>query len=469
MGWLPLWLRQLWHERLAAAGLLLFVLVTSLVVGLIPRAIDRLSNEALAQTISAAPRSEWGIVLLADERLDHAGADPLAALAPGRDEREAQMPDGIRALIADRTSAVDTPRWSVLSPTRVGGHRPAPHRPGRGVADPVRRRAPARHRPAHRDRSTVPGGGEQALEVREVGLSTRALAELGVAVGDTLVLEADRRDFLVIGTEPPPRAITITGAFDPIDPEDPYWMGDDALWVPFLRALSDNVQFSDALAIVPAETYPGLLAASLDSPWRLRYTWRFTPDVSRLRVEDLEATAADLRRLEGTYRYQQGALGRPPQGTLLRTSLLRLVEGFEERWVAARGLIAVLAVGPAAVALIALTFVVGLVVRRRRPMLAVSRSRGSSLLQVGVGTLVEVGAVVLLPMAAALVAAAWLLPGAGRRGIGHVRRPGRGRGAPCCCSAGRSGWPRPGGPRRSARTAPARPRTAPAGSCSRVS
>ena len=237
----------------------------------------------------------------------------------------------------------------------------------------------------------MPGGAATPMEVREAALSTRALEELGVAVGDTLVVEGDRRDFLVVGTQPPPRAVRITGAFEPVDPADPYWMGEDALWVPFLRALSDNLQFSDALALVPADAYPDLLAASADSPWKLRYTFRFTPDVSRMSVGGLDATAADLRRLEGTYQYEQGRLGVPPQGTIMRTSLLRLVTGFEDRWVAARGLIAVLAVGPAAVALIALLFVVTLVIRRRRPLLAVARSRGSSLLQVGVGTLVEVG------------------------------------------------------------------------------
>ena len=409
MGWLPLWLRQLWHERLAGFGLLLFVLVTSLIVGLIPRAIDRLSDDALERTITSAPRQEWGIVLLADERILHAGPEALAALESGREEREAQMPEGIRDLIVDRTAAVDTPRWSILSPTRA----PATVRlhvdaGAESRIQYVEGRAPEPG--ATIETLPVPDRGELPVEVREVGLSTQALEELGAAVGDTLVVEADRRDFLIIGTEPPPRAVRITGAFEPVDPEDPYWMGDQSLWVPFLRALSDNLQFSDALAIVPAETYPSLLEASRDQPWKLRYTWKFTPDIGRLHVEDLAATAADLRRLEGTYHYEQGRLGVPPSGTLMRTSLLRLVEGFEDRWVAARGLIAVLAVGPAAVALIALAFVVTLVLRRRRPLLAVSRSRGSSLAQVGIGTLVEAVAVILLPLGVALALAAWLLP-----------------------------------------------------------
>jgi putative ABC transport system permease protein len=409
MGWLPLWLRQLWHERLAGFGLLLFVLVTSLIMGLIPRAIDRLSDDALERTITSAPRPEWGIVLLADERLLHAGPEPLAAIESGRDEREAQMPEGIRDLIASRSSAADTPRWSILSPTRA----PATFRlhvdeGAESRIQYVEGRAP--EPTVTTETLPVPGRGDLPLEVREVGLSTQALEELGVAVGDTLVGELDQRDFLGIGTEPPPRAIRVTGAFEPIDPDDPYWMGDQALWVPFLRALSDNLQISDALAMVPSETYPSLLTSSIDNPWKLRYTYRFTPDISRLHVDDLGSTAADLRRLEGTYHYEQGRLGVAPSGTLMRTSLLRLVEGFEDRWVAARGLIAVLAVGPAAVALIALAFVVTLVLRRRRPLLAVSRSRGSSLLQVGVGTLVESLAVILLPLALALVLAAWILP-----------------------------------------------------------
>jgi putative ABC transport system permease protein len=409
MGWLPLWLRQLWHERLAGVGLLLFVLVTALIVGLIPRAIDRLSDDALERTITSAPRPEWGIVLLADERFEPVGDDPLASVERERDDREAMMPDGIKALIADRASAVDTPRWSILSPTRA----PSTLRLhlDQGAEDRIRfveGRAPAVA--ATVETLQVPGGAELAMEVREAALSTRALQEVGVAVGDTLVVEADRRDFLVVGTEPPPRAVRISGAFEPIDPADPYWMGEDALWVPFLRALSDNLQFSDALALVPAASYPDLLAGSRLHPWKLRYTYRFTPDVSRLTVEGLDATAADLRRLEGTYQYQQGRLGVPPQGTIMRTQLLRLLVTFEDRWVAAQGLIAVLAVGPAAVALIALLFVVTLVIRRRRPLLAVARSRGSSLIQVGVGTLVESAALVLLPLAAAVALAAAVLP-----------------------------------------------------------
>ena len=87
-----------------------------------------------------------------------------------------------------------------------------------------------------------------------------------------------------------------------------------------------------------------------------------------------------------------------------------ILEAHQARWAAAEGIIAVMAIGPALVAVATLALIAVLAARRRRATMSLARSRGASGRQVLVPAIVE-GLLIAVPGAvvAALIAIA-LIP-----------------------------------------------------------
>ena len=118
-----------------------------------------------------------------------------------------------------------------------------------------------------------------------------------------------------------------------------------------------------------------------------------------------------FRRLEVQYPSANVTAG---GNTAMRTGLLELLQGFDAAWAAAESIVAVMAVGPALVALATLALVAVLAARRRRATMALARGRGASGGQVLLPTLVEGLVVVRFPPAVLAMAAAVLLVDGGR-------------------------------------------------------
>jgi putative ABC transport system permease protein len=410
MRWLVPSLRHLRTERGPAIGLALVVFLTALAAGLAPRILDRIADQSLRSAVESATDAEANVQLIEDGRIRSGAAAPFTVIESEGADREEQMADGIRSLIADQTETADSPRWSIITPTRTASTVRFRFQPG---ADERIRLVEGRM-PAAEPRTamlTAPAEPEPQEVVSYEGLlSVEALEELDVAVGDTLLLGPDRRDQLFSGVDTDVRlGLEIVGSFDPAEPDDQFWFGDRSLWQPGLRALSDNVQFVDVTAAMAIDLYGNLLIESNASGWSLRYTWRYAIDPGRIEAEATGTLITDFRRLESTFRPQTNFF-RESTGTIIRSSLLRILVTQQQRWIAASGVLDVAAIGAAVVAAIALGRMAALLAYRRRSILAVTRSRGESIGQVVVSGVLEGLLTVGVPAAAALGVALAIMP-----------------------------------------------------------
>ena len=408
-------LRRFRDGRAAVLGLAALVLVTAACAAAAPRLLDRLADDALRGEVTAASPFQRNVQLV-QERLydaDETGDDPLAPVADAGLELEAEIPGAVRALFRDRSYVVESIRWVVLEDTTDPGF--VRLRIQEAAADHIRYvegRAPT---DATREMTVNEPTLDEDItfEVMEVALSREALDRIGLSVGDTWMLRPDDADRLVgRGGGPQPGAVDVVGAFEPIDESEEYWLDDTALIRPAIRTIGDNDNV-DMTALVAPEAYAALLRSTERNHYPYRYTWRFFVDTERLESERLGPLVRDLRRLESTFGSTGGAI---EGGTVLRTGLLQLIEGEQLRWAAAAAVLAVIALGPAAVGVAALALIGSFVMERRRAALALGRARGATAGQLVSAVAIE-GLLISLPPALIAAVLAFLLVPTGPRGL----------------------------------------------------
>jgi putative ABC transport system permease protein len=397
----PLWLavRRFRDGRAAVLGLAVLVLVTSACAAAAPRLFDQFADDALRGEVVDATPFQRNIQLVEESFLS-AGeeGDRMGRVAEKGEQLEERIPAGVRSLFRDRNFLAETARWTVLEDTVDPGF--VRLRIQQGVEDHVRfvdGRPPTdavRSLPV----SIQNDGGETEIvdsTVLEVALSVETLERIGLAVGDTWTLEPDDTDRLVgRGHEELRLALDVIGSFEPTDADEEYWLDDSALIRPSIRRSGDSDLIYMTAMLAP-EAYDELIASGSGSAFPVHYVWRYFVDPDALESEQLPATLADLRRLDGTF---SSATGPVIEGTVLQSGLLPLLESVSARWAAVAAVLAVVGLGPAIVGLAALALVGLLVMQRRRPALALGRARGASSGQLLSSVLIE-GLVISLPPA----------------------------------------------------------------------
>jgi putative ABC transport system permease protein len=406
-------LRRFREGRAAALGLVLLVLVTAACAAATPRLLDRFADDALRGEVARAFPYQRNIQLIQERLYEPAsGPDQLARVVKAGQALEAQIPEGIRALVRDRSYVVEGLRWSVLNETTDPGF--VRLRIQQGAADHIR--YVAGRPPTATTRTIVvdrPDPEEDVeITVLEVALSVESLERIGLAVGDTWMLRPDESDRLVgRGGLPLDGAIDVVGAFEPTDEGSEFWLDDTALIRPSFRQSGDQ-DLVDMTALVVPEAYAAMLSATSINHFPFRYTWRFFVDRERLESERVQPLIRDLRQLEGTF----STTGGPgvEGGTILRSGLLSLLEGESARWASAATVLGVIGLGPAVVGVAALALIGILVMQRRRPALALGRARGATAGQL-IGAVAIEGLIVSVAPAAIAASLAFLaLPGGPR-------------------------------------------------------
>jgi len=424
MGWLRISLHRLRDDRASAIALVGLLLATSFVAATAPRGLAVIARDALRAEIGAARAPARNIVLIEERRVFARRSDPLLNVETLGERREERIPEAVRALFAARGVVVDTPRWSVLSATLPRSTIAFRIQPGaaervrvvdgalptgstRTIEVPAPDPGPAPEPPPG---EPPPAPPTLTLTVLEVALPIASARLLRVAVGDTIELQVDGTDRLARGHEDRV-AIEVVGTYEVLDSDDDFWLEDQALAEPSVREISSENAYFDATALLAPEAYPALMEVTEPSQLPLIYGWRFYVDPGRLDAGTADFLLAELRRLESQFPTSVSANAVPE--TVLRTDLVRLLDTQRTRWRSAEAVLTVVAVGPAAIAGAAVALVAVLAAARRRASLAVWRSRGASLGQVGAATAFE--AVLLFVPAVVLAGAAALLvvPGDG--------------------------------------------------------
>lgn len=371
-----LFLRRLRDERLATLGLAALVLVTTVVFAAAPRSLEGVANDALRTEVLAHPLPDRNLELAEQTRICACGEQPLQRSEDEGQSLESRVPATLRSTLVDRVMAVDSPRFGVVSTTPSPSiltlrwePRSLEHvqfvagRPPAGAPTTVVVPATA----------TDP---EARSSLYEVALAESSAAALGVGAGSVLDLRPDRSDPLIRTTRQR-LAVQVVGIYRPTDGAESFWFDEPALLRPTIRALSPEVQFVDVVALAGAPSYGTFLDETQAAGFPLRYRWRMFVDPDRLEAGSTAALIGDLRRLATLFPPADAAAG----GAVVTTQLLSIVTRQDAAWHTALGVLAAIAIGPAAIAVAALALVALLGGDRRRATVATWRARGGSIVQ----------------------------------------------------------------------------------------
>jgi putative ABC transport system permease protein len=207
----------------------------------------------------------------------------------------------------------------------------------------------------------------------EIAISRETAEATLVAVGDRYVTRVDAADPLLRNIFPRPQTeieVDIVGLFVVSDPGARFWFGDGGLHEIAVGGTEDN-PIAYATALFAADAYADLLALDLPA----RYQWRSFVDTDRLDAGQLAPLEADLRRLDTEF----STTGAVRQGsTLVRSGLLGIIQRYLHQRATSEAALSIAALGPLTVAAGAVGLIGFLIVRRRRPGLALARGRGAS-------------------------------------------------------------------------------------------
>jgi putative ABC transport system permease protein len=381
-------------ELPAMALLALLVGATAFLAALAPRLFNAVADDGLRHRIVGAEPGERNLELgRLGFYLAGQGTDAIAEEAP---RLQSELPSTVASLITGSTWWAESANWAVIDP-------PGPFpswirfRFAEGVDDRITyvegREPTGETETIPGSRGTIPGEPEDAT-VFEIALSVEIAESLGVGIGDRLDLQPDTEDFLVGQFSSPVRAAAdVVGLYTVDDPDAEYWMDDPSLNVPTVIVISPNVHLIYGAALLSPDAY----RAVLEKGFPARYGWRYFVDPERFDAGLVDELATDLRQM--TTRYPGFVTNLNDMDvTTLRTSLLRLVEGYAAERRTAEAVLVTAALGPAAVALAAVALVALLIIHRRRRALTVLRGRGGSVGQLLGSHLLE-GLLVAVPAA----------------------------------------------------------------------
>lgn len=406
MSAIRLLVARLRTDHLPVVLIMLLVLATAFLAASAPRLFARAADAGLRYEVSRATPVERNLQLGRITDIDAAPGEAMSPVEEVESDIEDTLPASVRGILSGGSTAAESITWRVLD-------RPA-ERPGflafhahGGLEEQIRlvegrlptgevTQVPA---PPPPPSSVPPPPGERAGPLFEVALSTTTADELGIGIGDRMDLVPDTDDPLVGAFGfPEPAAAEVVGLYEVIDPNADYWVGDYALDQPTLVPVGISVVLVYATALVSPDAYPALT----ELPWPMRYTFRYFVDPERLDAGMLDQLVTDLRRMEG--QFASFATTEDPTRTTLQTGLTSLTDRFLAEHRTTEAVLVTAAIGPAAVAFVAIGVLALLAARRRRTSTLLLRGRGGSAPQILGSHLLEG----LLLTAAPAALGAWL-------------------------------------------------------------
>jgi putative ABC transport system permease protein len=394
-------LRRLREERAVVALLFLLIAATSLAVAAGPRLFNRVSDDGLRYAVAHATAVQRNLQFLSVDRFEPGRDDPFEGVADRGSSLRRGLPGSVGELIQEDHYVIDLPRFRVAGApnlrtfvtlrsqdgledrvTLVGGRWPA------AVPAPV---------------APLPGSTSEdaAAPPRfEFALSPEAADLIGMAVGDTWTTNVDPNDPALANVFPRPTTeveLTLVGRFSVTDRGDPFWFDDHALEVAGIGGSADD-PIAYATGLFAPDAYADLMALGMPAAYR----WREFVDGSRLDAGQVETLVPDLTRLEASYS-TTGAIR--PGSTIARTGLLDVIQRYLQQRTTSSTALSIATLGPLTVAGGALGLIGVLIVRRRRPALALARARGASARQLLMAQLWE-GLLIAVPGALAGLAVA---------------------------------------------------------------
>jgi putative ABC transport system permease protein len=239
---------------------------------------------------------------------------------------------------------------------------------------------------------------EITVPLFEVALSAATLDELGMTIGDRLLLVPDRNDRAHQGVAAARLeyflALEVTGTFEALDTDDPYWYEDLQLETPLVY---ENPDFAlkFPLALISPDDYGRLLTRTQGAFWS--YRWRYVVDPNLLGSSPVDQLKTDLQDLELHYR---SILFDPRGLDSLSTGLSSLIARVEGQRSAAADLSALVVIISGAALLTAAGVSGTALSRRLGSLILMLRRRGTDRLRLHIWTWL-VGLCAVIPAALA--------------------------------------------------------------------
>lgn len=362
-------LRRLRAERSVALLLFVLVAITSFAVAAGPRLFNQVADEGLRYEARRTTAVQRNLQFTGVDRLPAGQSDPFERVVARGEELRRQLPDSVLALVDEHHYVVDSTRFRLLDPPNYRTFVTLRFQDGLDEKlDLVEGRWPAPTPEASPDEAT-----EVDVPRLEIALSDATAAATLIEVGDLLEANADPNDPLLRNVFPRPTTaveIEVVGLFAVRDPAARFWYDDRGLGEIAIGG-SDDDPIAFATGLFAPDAYADLLALGLPN----RYRWREFVDVERLDAGQLGALVPDLRRVAASFA-TVGAIR--PGSTVVRSGLLDIIEKYLDQRATSEAALSVAALGPLTVAAGAVGLIGFLVIRRRRPALALARGRGAS-------------------------------------------------------------------------------------------
>ena len=419
-------LRQLWSDGTITISLFVAILVSGVFLTSTPLLFEQLSDDALVHTLETPPPSFRNLTVSLTSRIGSVdNEDAFGGVEnAGSLFLEREFSPEIQAVVEEQRYVVDSSRF-VISPW-PGDEPPLfpafiRMRYQQGIADEVRITEGAfpetradvilREGPGCNPVDLLVGTACQKTETEvplyELAVTQATLDEIGVSVGDRLVVAPDPEDELYRNR--PASAldfrlvIEISGTIELLEPEAEFWYGDDRLHQPRIVENADFV-FVYATGLMAPADYKRLLSDNGLTDWL--YQWRFFLDSEMIAAGDVDEFLAEVRNLE------INRTSNPPRGTFgLSTQLSKLIEDYVNQRGLTVALLSMAAIGLFVVALAVVALLSVLGVDRQRTSLLLLRSRGESSVQLAISRLAQ-GLILAIPPALAAYVLATLLAGA---------------------------------------------------------
>ena len=402
---------RLRQDRLPVLLLAVLVFVTALIAALAPRLFNSVADAGLRYQVAQASVVERNLQLGRITRIETVADAGMSEVEAVEAEIEGELPSSVRSTISGGSLMAESIVWRI--PGRV------PERPGfmtlhfQGELDDEIRLVEGRMPTGLVEEivvepppSVTTDSGEFPASLFEIALSNATAEALGASVGDRLELIPDSDDPLVgqFGI-PEAAAVEVVGLYEVVDPAGDFWVGDYGLDQPTQVPVGINTVMIYATALLSPDAYPALTRMSPP----IRYTFRYYVDPERFDAGMLDDLVVDLQQMEASY--ASFAATADETRTTLQTGLLELTNGYRGERRASEAVLTTAAIGPAAVAIAAITVLALLAIRRRGAALLLLRGRGSSVPQIVGSHLVEGLLLAVAPAALAAIVAERLVGG----------------------------------------------------------
>lgn len=423
--------RQLTSGVSVVITIFLAVFLTTAALAITPRLFERVSNDALRETLSDPLPGQRNIAVSRATRLGPSRVDnPFMRLeSTGESFAEQEMSDLVRSIISRQTYVADSMQFKVF-PLPGDDEGPFPSfvrfRYQQGIEDELE--LVQGSLPQSRDPIPMfigPGCPEDPGELKsfeetddvdchledvphyEVAMTAETLSVLNFGLGDMVILRPDTNDGLLAQIDRNDLdyqvILTVSGVVELTDIAKDYWYGDERL---HRAAITENadLRIIFATGLIDPDDYRRLLRDLTPANWR--YTWRYFVDPELIDSENAAELLADVSNLQIGFR----SVSALSSGYSVVTSLPELIRTFIEQRQLTASFVSTVLVGLFATAIAVILLLAGLVTLRNRASIVLIRNRGGSRGQLTLTTFYQ--GVLLTAPAAVLgyVFAAWLVP-----------------------------------------------------------